>query len=238
MVLSTDRGTCWSVTINNPIKADEENIALARQAGWKVEGQLERGENGTPHYQLMVLTGQVRFSAVKKRFPRAHIELARNPEALSKYVKKDQTREAELTEANEFYPSYSKVSTFFAEECQLYIDKYDSLPNEKLLEIFDQMVDKKIREGYYLENIAVNPQIRSAIKKFGKAIFRRWSNRQTDRQTPETIRGVNSITKDARREDFEEQASYVEQDTQGQGHEDSCSEADEGCSEGEYFNFS
>lgn len=185
--MSTQRGTCWSVTINNPIKADEENISLARQKGWKVEGQLEKGDKGTTHYQLMVLTGQVRFSAVKKQFPRAHIELARNPEALAQYVKKEETREAELSEASELYPSYSKVSAFFAEECQEYIYEYGSLPNEKLLEIFDTMVDKKIRQGYYLETIAVNPQIRSAIKKFGKAIFRRWSNRQTDRQTSENV---------------------------------------------------
>lgn len=182
-----DRGSCWSITINNPIKADDENIALARQRGWKVDGQLEKGENGTPHYQLIVKTPQVRFSAVKKAFPRAHIELARNPQALAVYVHKDETREAALAVGSEFYPSYTKVTDFFSEECQKYIDKYDSLPNEKLLEIFDIMIDNKIREGYYVESMAVNPQVRCSIKKFGKAIFRRWLARQTDRQTAENL---------------------------------------------------
>lgn len=185
--MSIDRGTCLSITINNPIAADEENIALARQKGWKVDGQLEKGENGTPHYQLIVTTPQVRFSAVKKQFPRAHIELARNIKALKAYVHKEDTREAELAEQSQFYPSYAKVSEFFAEECADYQEKHSCLPQEKLLEIFDTMVDKKIRQGYYLENIAVNPQIRSAINKFGKAIFRRWFDRQKDRQTGEII---------------------------------------------------
>jgi len=72
----TDRATVWSVTINNPTPSDEEGIALARQRGWQVEGQKEKGSEGTEHYQLMVKTPQVRFSAVKKAFPRGHIEAA------------------------------------------------------------------------------------------------------------------------------------------------------------------
>lgn len=184
---TTARGTCWAITVNNPIQADDENISLARQKGWRVDGQLEKGENGTPHYQLMVSTGQVRFSAVKKAFPRAHIELARNPEALAQYVHKEDTRESTLSIESEMYPSYTKVSQFFAEACEEYMDEHACLPTEKLLDIFDHMVDQKIREGYYLENIAVNPQIRSAIKKFGKAIFRRHVDRQTDRQTSENV---------------------------------------------------
>lgn len=106
--MTTERHSIWSITINNPTSADEEEIARARQKGWKVEGQLEKGENGTAHYQLMVSTGQVRFSAVKKAFTRAHIEPARNPQALKQYVEKEDTRIGELATANEFYPSLSK----------------------------------------------------------------------------------------------------------------------------------
>ena len=63
----SDRATCWSITINNPLPADDENIARAKQrSGWKVEGQLEKGENGTPHYQLMVKTPQIRFDPLRK----------------------------------------------------------------------------------------------------------------------------------------------------------------------------
>lgn len=78
----TDRATAWSLTINNPTEADEENIQHARQKGWKVIGQLEQGENGTKHYQLLVKTPRIRFGGVKKEFPRAHVEVARNVAAL------------------------------------------------------------------------------------------------------------------------------------------------------------
>jgi hypothetical protein len=57
------KATNWSVTINNPTKSDDEYIALARQKGWKVEGQLEMGDSGTQHFQLLVTTkGQQRFT--------------------------------------------------------------------------------------------------------------------------------------------------------------------------------
>jgi len=92
MSLTTIRSTCWSLTINNPTKDDVEQINLARQRGWKVEGQLEKGLEGTQHYQLRLMTPQVRFSSVKKAFPRAHIEVARDPIALGKYVTKEATK--------------------------------------------------------------------------------------------------------------------------------------------------
>jgi len=43
------RATCWSLTINNPTKSDEEWIQQARQKGWQVEGQKEVGAEGTEH---------------------------------------------------------------------------------------------------------------------------------------------------------------------------------------------
>jgi len=107
--MATDnRGTCWSVTINNPVAADHEEIARARQKGWSVDGQVEKGEEGTVHLQLMVKTPQVRFSAVKKQFSRGHIELARNPKALSNYVNKADTAVAPLPTGSDRYPSLSK----------------------------------------------------------------------------------------------------------------------------------
>jgi len=109
----SDRATCWSVTINNPLPADDENIALAKQkSGWKVEGQLEKGENGTPHYQLMVKTPQTRFGSIKKAFPRAHIEPARDIKALSKYVSKEETRIGTLP-LNDKYPSLTVLWDLF-----------------------------------------------------------------------------------------------------------------------------
>lgn len=182
----SDRATCWSVTINNPIPADDESIALAKQqSGWKVEGQLEKGEEGTPHYQLMVKTPQVRFSALKKAFPRAHIEVARNVKALEAYVHKDDTREGYLP-VNDKYPSLTALWSLLdgyitTEQIQIPLDE------ESRLALFDQFVGLYIELGYHIETMAVNPQIRSCVKKYLlPLIFRaKKIRRQTDRQTDE-----------------------------------------------------
>lgn len=192
----TDRATAWSVTINNPTKSDEENIALARQKGWRVEGQLERGEQGTQHYQLLVKTPQVRFSAVKKSFPRAHIEVARNIAALEQYVHKEETREGGLQQESNLYPSLQKVWDMFTEWIQmrrLHTNYIDANEEEKLY-MFDTFIGRCIEQGYIVELIAVNPQIRSAIKKYGEKIYFRSLRRQTDRQTDENNTSQSVIT--------------------------------------------
>lgn len=98
---SQERANCWSITINNPT---QEELALWQRATehhWVKEalGQLEVGESGTPHIQGLLRTTQVRFAQVKKLFPRAHIEVARNVNALAKYVQKEDTRVATLEPA-------------------------------------------------------------------------------------------------------------------------------------------
>lgn len=194
---TSQRATCWSVTINNPIAADEENIAQARQSGWKVDGQLEKGENGTPHYQLIIKTPQVRFSAVKKQFPRAHIEIARNPAALEEYVHKDDTREALLAQQSDLYPSLQKVWDMFYDWLSLdgNVTHFCSSDEDRRLTYFDEYICEKIEEGYVLETIAVNPQIRSSIKKYGRSIIIRSKvRRQTDRQTAQNNISTSSIT--------------------------------------------
>ena len=195
--MATDRGTAWSVTINNPVAADEENIALSRQRGWTVDGQLEKGENGTPHYQLIVKTPQTRFSAIKKAFPRAHIELARNSAALEQYVHKADTKEGELVSQSELYPSLQRTWDMWAEwdpYSRIKLKPMGSKQTEadQFLELFDEFVHDKIKQGYVLETMAVNPQIRSCVKSFYKSIiFRSNIRRQTDRQTDKKNVAVN-----------------------------------------------
>lgn len=187
--MATTRASTWSVTINNPVASDEENIALARQRGWKVEGQLEKGKEGTVHYQLMVKTPQVRFSALKKAFPRAHIEVARNVVALEQYVHKDETREGQLASASELYPSLQKMWDMLAEYIQdykLHHTWYDC-DAESRLQIFDKFVADAIEQGFVLESMAANPQTRSMVKLYGEAIYNRSIRRQTDRQTDKNI---------------------------------------------------
>ena len=113
----SERGTMWSVTINNPVKTDEECLAIAHQKGWIVKGQKEVGENGTPHYQLSVNTRtQQRFSALKKVFPRAHIEIARKPSALNKYVVKKETRVGELPNSERYVSSQTRLWELVVDE--------------------------------------------------------------------------------------------------------------------------
>ena len=194
----SERATCWSVTINNPIKADDENIAIVRQkSGWTVYGQKEVGENGTEHYQLMITTPQVRFSAIKKAFPRAHIEIARDRKALTKYVNKEDTRIGTLPKDTS-YPSMSTVMAWFGEEFDNYRSIGDGINDSELLTIFDVMINKKIRQGYYVESIAVNPQVRSSVKMYGRSIANRERvRRQTDRQTTENNVEVTSINNES-----------------------------------------
>jgi len=195
------RSTNWSVTINNPIKADEENINLARQKGWSVEGQLEQGDNGTPHYQLIVKTPQMRFSALKKAFPRAHIEIAINVQALENYVKKDDTRIGQLPSQSEFYPSLQKMWDMFAIYFSPDLFTIHPITRERktILDVFDDFIFDKIAEGYVLETMGVNPQIRSCVKLYYKAIIKRSTIRRqkTDRQTEDNLIPDIDITHNA-----------------------------------------
>jgi len=210
----SDRATCWSVVINNPVASDEENVAAARQKGWKVVGQKETGESGTPHYQLMVSTPQVRFSAVKKAFPRANIQVARNKAALEQYVIKEETRTGDLPETESKFPTlagfykllvpklFNLNKTLRVSTQGGWYDTANGLDHEqRLLDALDAGTSELIREGYHVETLVVNPQTRSAWKRFGMDIVERTIqelskmsiDRQTDRQTELTSR-LDDIT--------------------------------------------
>ena len=212
-----DRATCWSVVINNPVESDRENMAAARQKGWKVEGGLEEGElEKTPHYQLCVSTPQVRFSAVKKAFPRANIQVARNKAALLQYCNKEETRIGDLPETESKFPTLAGfykllIPKLFCLNKSLRVDVgggwYSAAsgdPEQRLLDALDAGTSELIREGYHVETIVVNPQTRSAFKRFGMDIIERTIqelskmsvDRQTDRQTGLLSRPT-VITKDA-----------------------------------------
>jgi len=214
------RASCWSITINNPIGADEENINLARQKGWKVEGQKEVGENGTPHYQLLVETGQQRFSAVKKAFPRAHIEICRDKVALKKYVHKEDTKVEELASTTHQYPSLQTMWDMFYDWLQLDYNekKFFEVSPEARLNLFDEFVRESIENGYVLETMGVNPQIRSSIKLYGRAIIlRSKSRRQTDRQTD-----TNNVQGQYKQDGTTSEENYQAQDDE-EDEEDRCS---------------
>jgi len=228
----SDRATCWSVTINNPIMADDENIARAKQSsGWKVDGQLEQGENGTKHYQLIVKTPQIRFATIKKAFPRAHIEPARNHKALAEYVHKDETRIGSLP-ANDKFPSLTALWELFDEYLRT---EQEAVPTgEGALVVFDQFISTYIELGYHIETMGVNPQIRSSVKKYLPSIIfrtRKIRRQKTDRQT-ELMSEVNNIT-DGQSSENESAESEESDDSETQCTDTTCTSNSEEGSEQE-----
>lgn len=200
------------MTINNPTADDFHALDEARSCGWKIEGQVERGQNGTDHLQLCVRTPQVRFARMKKAFPRAHIEIARNVTALRQYVAKEETKVADLPAQDNKYPSLSKMWEMIFElfhthdksgwndvalwegRIELYYDKDQRFYKSDPLAWFGEAVARLILKGYYVEHHACNPSVRSQWKNFHDEILIRAynnilarekavENMQTDRQT-------------------------------------------------------
>jgi len=197
----TERASNWSVTLNMKTVSQErceEFIESAKGLGWGIEGQIEEGEEGTRHYQLLVKTPQIRFSAVKKVFPTAHIEKARNVAALRKYVHKDDTRVEEFKTVENKFVQFKEIrdkffewvlATYYPEEQEVELNDADYMG------IWDKFIGISITEGIECDVIGVNPQYRSCIMRYWKSYVRRQIDRQTDRQT-ETSSEASSITQD------------------------------------------
>lgn len=182
----TDRATCWSLTINNPTP---EQYQITLPVGWHLEGQLERGEQGTEHFQGMLRTPQVRFSAVKRIFPRAHIEAAKNPVALKKYVHKEETRVASV----ESIPTLFEYQTIIADKWDQ--DEYNRrwqtaieqtqlpMPDDVAMQYIDDLVAADIESGRRgAEFIAINPMWRSSWKLFWRSIIIRHASQKQAKQ--------------------------------------------------------
>lgn len=179
MTTPSDRASCWSITINNP--ADDE--LKCHTPGWTLEGQFEQGEEGTRHFQGMLKTPQVRFSAVKRVFPRAHIEVARNKKALELYVHKSETRVGDY--AGSAVPNMFQFQDTIAGDWDndeftrrtsdpAYCITYGYDMNEMALVYVDELVAKRVAQGGRgIEFIAINPMWRSSWKKFWCSIITR-----------------------------------------------------------------
>lgn len=115
---TTDSGRFWSITINNPTEDDIQKYQTLATLHWvqDVAGQIEIGKEGTRHIQAMLTTKKVRFSQVKKALPRAHIEIARSPQALAKYVQKEETRVESMPNQH----NTTKIATQFDLQKKLY----------------------------------------------------------------------------------------------------------------------
>jgi len=185
-MLGGHRDTCWSVTCNlKSVSRDTVDACIdsAKSLGWGVQGQLEMGEEGTEHYQLMVKTPQVRFSALKKVFPTAHIEPARNRKALERYVTKEDTRLESLKTVEVSFLTYPMVrNKFFEWMLQEHDYESNTDDHEQKLYFWDLFIGESIAQGMEVDLIGMNPQNRACIAKYWKFYLRRQTDRQTDTQ--------------------------------------------------------
>lgn len=182
----SERGGCWSITINNPTAEDEKQLASLKDQPWfkSFKSQLEQGTEGTKHIQGCLRTTQQRFSTIKKALPRAHIEVARNALALTKYVEKSDTRLEKRGDVVRDIPTLFEYQTIVAAELTVEMvhtrqmeyleDKIFKDSGDIALEVVDEAVAKHIRNGMRgVEYIAINPMWRSSWKKFWRSIIER-----------------------------------------------------------------
>ena len=194
---TTKRASDWSITINNATAEDHERIRSLGQHKWfkKFTNQFE--EASTEHIQGYLKTEYIRWSAIKKAFPRAHIEVAENKHALNNYVQKnDLTYKSEGIEVAEVcsigsvhkscafkYPTY--------EDCKAAYDKQEN-PEEYALTELDDAVKKLIRKGVFgVEFIGANPQTRSVYKKYYLSLMYREYARQAS-STPQAAQDATN----------------------------------------------
>jgi len=221
---NAQRATCWSLTINmgsTKMETVEEWIHSARARGWRITGQVEKAPTtGTLHYQLMLKTPQMRFSAIKSAFPTAHIEIAKRQIALAQYVVKEDTRVADLPQVDERYPTTAKFwhlvykthntgdTSGWDESNEAAVRFYDDNRQKELeanpLAFLDRTAADLIRRGYVIDSHITNPAIRSFWNKFyAEVLYRtRELDRQTDRQKERLAEETQTdATSDSRGED-------------------------------------
>lgn len=181
-------------------------------AKWALTGQEEVGAEGTKHYQGCLKTPQERFSAVKRVFPRAHIEVARNKKALEQYVHKPESRIAERPDLHSNIPTLFDYQHTVARKwdddeykgkCEKYFKGEDT--DESFMTYLDDLVSRDIEDGVCgIEFIAINPMWRSAWKKFGRAMLKR-----ERREQPKAAPPAFEIPSDSENEVVERLSPYV-----------------------------
>lgn len=179
--------------------------------GWRIEGQLEKGKDGTTHYQGMLVTPQKpAFSTVKTVLPRAHIEKARQKEHLAKYVHKPETRVGEVPTKGSYIPTLFEYQDTVAKELTIerieqYVKTNHDLHNmitddEAAMHVIDIIVKKHIESGMRgIEFIAINPMWISSWKKFWRSIIKRDAHSSSNGQQVRVEGGV--LAEDEAREE-------------------------------------
>lgn len=186
--------TWYSVVINNPTGEDEACINRAKRSGYAIEGQLEKGKNGTPHYQLAVGTVDC-WKDVKAAFPRANVQEAQDPVALRRYVVKTETRLLDFTldqptqckqpaklDNVSFYDVLFQ-SIYRACGSNLTLLK-DSVEKDERLKTYDEAVSSVMESAsdstwaLCYATRAIRPDVRAIYKRYRCATVKLWTPEQ------------------------------------------------------------
>ena len=134
----------YIITLNNP-EGDAEEILRGLIDDSKVVyvvGQLELGDNMTPHIQAFIgLNAPMLMSYIKKLLPRAHIESARDVAASKAYCQKEDTRIAGPWQFGEDKQEKIKTGSGISAKRML------EMTEEQLLELTGQqyLIAKKVK---------------------------------------------------------------------------------------------
>ena len=200
------RGVYWILTHNNP---DDKFVSSAQieefasedydgpeievaadlyepwQLGWEFDGQDEVGESGTHHHQFWVNTKkQVRFSAVKKVFPKCHIEKANDINKVKSYCKKVATRQKTSQTNSDSQDDKYTTKMFWEDLARIWPDFKDTSEDE--MECFDSATRCLIDSDIPCWMLAVQPQVRKAFQLYGTRIMAQYARKDEDKNIYET----------------------------------------------------
>ena len=233
-----ERNSYWSLTLFN------DEWKKFQHPTWTLEGQEELcPETGKLHYQGMLHTGQVRWSAVKKVFPQAHIEPARDPVALQKYVHKTATR-APSAKASRVM----NRDKFFADVFEFAYDTdADHLEEDVkadknctfLMEIVENMLDSGGDWSY--SYMAINPQTKQLWQRFRSVYYKSWrhdheimlSGGMTNADDNESVEqdASGTVGEEHQQAEIEVCVSESEEDSVGEDDSNSQQDTEDGDSE-------
>lgn len=90
---TSGKARTWLVTWNNPVVTDWDQLVELAQPVKFMTGQLERGKEGTNHWQFVMHFSSPRaFTAIRKQFPLCHLEIARVITRAVNYCRKTDSR--------------------------------------------------------------------------------------------------------------------------------------------------
>lgn len=181
------RASWWSITINNPTEEDRARLREHPSFVKMLKYQDEQGKEGTLHVQGAVQTAQVRASAMKAWLPRAHIEVARDRQALLKYVEKAETAVAgtQVVVKADYLAMDSALVAIAINRPSSTEFRYSHRPKEHEFEIWEywEAVKRILEEKPKMVGLFTNPQLlRAWIHTRSVWIRQVYLDRQTDKE--------------------------------------------------------